>query len=149
LQPFAIEARDFIRRALVGRVIQFRVLYTLPTGVKRDYGTITLQDGQQLPELGIAEGYLKLRDDAGRRDESEEVQQLVEKLQVLEARAKADSKGVWGEQAQPIQTSYELSNPQDFVQKYKGQPLDGIPAFHQDCLKSILTRIYSHCRESP
>jgi staphylococcal nuclease domain-containing protein 1 len=84
-----------------------------------------LQDGQQLPELAIAEGCLKLRDDAGRRDEGEEVQQLVEKLKVLEARAKADSKGVWTESAQPLQTAYELSNPQDFVSKHKGKSLEG------------------------
>jgi len=105
----------------------------LPTGVKRDYGTITLQDGQQLPELSVAEGYLKLRDDAGRREEDEETQQSIEKLKVLEARARADSKGVWSDDAQPVQTSYELPDPQGFVEKYKGQSLEGTDIFDLDC----------------
>lgn len=105
----------------------------MPTGIKRDYGTITLQDGQQLPELSVAEGYLKLRDDAGRREEDEETQHSIEKLKVLEARARADSKGVWSDDAQPVQTSYELPNPQEFVENYKGQSLEGMDLFDCTC----------------
>ena len=106
-------------------MIQFSVLYTLPTGAKRDYGTITLQDGQQLPELAVAEGYLKLREDAGKREESDEITSSIDKLRALEARAKADGKGMWDTNADKIQTSYELPNPQDFAQRMKGTPLQG------------------------
>ncbi|KAI9726905.1 MAG: hypothetical protein M1828_000253 [Chrysothrix sp. TS-e1954] len=122
----AVESRDFIRRLLVGKVIQFRILYTLPTGTKRDYGQVTLQDGQQLPELSLAEGCLKLRDDAGKRDESEEATQHVEKLRVLESRAKADGKGLWDSSSGKIKTTYDLKNALDFSQRWKGKPLEAI-----------------------
>lgn len=87
---------------------------------------MTLQDGQQLPDLAVAEGYLKLRDDAGKREETEEVTSLIEKLQALEARAKADGKGMWETEGIRIQTSYELSNPQDFAQRMKGKLVQGM-----------------------
>lgn len=87
---------------------------------------MTLQDGQQLPDLAVAEGFLKLRDDAGKRDENEDVTSLIEKLRAVEARAKADEKGMWNTEGQKIQTSYELSDPNDFVQRMKGKPLQGM-----------------------
>ena len=81
----------------MGKVIQFRVLYTIPLrdGNKRDFCQITLQDGQQLPDLSIAEGFLKLREEAGSKEGSEELSSYIDKLRALEARAKADNKGLW------------------------------------------------------
>lgn len=107
-------------------MIQFHVLYTVPTGAKRDYGIITLQDGQSLPDLSVAEGYLKLRDDVGKREEDEESTAAIERLKVAESRARADGKGLWDVGGDRIQTSYELSNPQDFAQRMKGKPLSGL-----------------------
>lgn len=110
----------------MGKVIQFRILYTAPGAAKRDYGIITLQDGRQLPDLSVSEGYLKLRDDAGRREESEENTALVEKLRALEAHAKADEKGLWDQESQRIETSYELGGADNFLDTYKGKELDGM-----------------------
>lgn len=78
-----------------------------------------------MPDLSVAEGYLKLRDDAGRREESEENTALVEKLRALEAHAKADEKGLWDADIERINTSYELPSAQDFLDSHKGQELDG------------------------
>jgi len=91
IQPFAFESRDFLRKQIVGKVVRFRVLYTIPTGAKREYGIVSLPTGQTLPEYSVREGWLKLRDDAGRKEENEENTQTLEKLQVAEAHAKADS----------------------------------------------------------
>jgi staphylococcal nuclease domain-containing protein 1 len=74
----------------------------------------------------VAEGFLKLRDDAGRKEESEEATRLLERLQVAEARAKADSKGLWAESGGKIDATYELSDPKAFVDKHKGKALDGV-----------------------
>lgn len=109
----------------MGKVIQFRILYTVSTGAGRQYGTITLQDGQQLPDLSVAEGYLKLRDDAGKREENEDVTSYIDKLRVLEARAKADAKGLWDVDSPKIQTSYEVPNPKEFAEKWYRKPMDG------------------------
>ncbi|KAF2138961.1 uncharacterized protein K452DRAFT_275873 [Aplosporella prunicola CBS 121167] len=126
-EPFAFESRDFLRRLLVGRVVQFKVLYTIPTGAKRDYGLVALAgDGPQVPELALAEGWVKLRDDADRKDDSEASQQLLSKLEALEARAKADSKGLWAETGGRIETSFDLPDAQGFLSQHKGQDLDAI-----------------------
>ena len=114
-----------MRRLVVGKVVQFRILYAIPTGAKREYGQIILRDGSQLPELPVAEGFLKLRDDAAKREDNEETIALIEKLQVLESRAKADRKGLWDPDNQHIHTTYDLSNPQDVVQRWKSKPLEG------------------------
>ncbi|ORY04194.1 hypothetical protein BCR34DRAFT_604950 [Clohesyomyces aquaticus] len=125
-EQFAFESRDFIRRLLVGKVVQFRVLYKIPTGANREYGIINLPNKTSLPELAVAEGWVKIRDDAGRKDDSDEATATLEKLQVLEARARADSKGVWQEAGGRISSSSELSDPKTFVEDNKGKALDAI-----------------------
>ncbi|KZM21920.1 uncharacterized protein EKO05_0000421 [Ascochyta rabiei] len=125
-EQFAFESRDYLRRLLVGKVVRFQVLYKIPTGANREYGIVALPDRTVLPEQAVAEGWLKLRDDAGRKGDSDEDAQLLEKLQVLEARARADSKGLWAETGGRINSSNELSNPQQFVDENKGKELDAI-----------------------
>lgn len=98
----------------------------IPTS-KREYGIVWLPNGPQTPEAAVAEGWLKLRDDAGKRDEeSPEITALVEKLQVSEAHAKADSKGLWaGPGNGVVKCAYELTDPQAFLETNKGNTLDG------------------------
>lgn len=124
-EQFAFESRDYLRRLLVGKVVRFQVLYKIPTGANREYGIVALPDRTVLPEQAVAEGWLKLRDDAGRKGESEEDAQILEKLQVLEARARADSKGLWAETGGRINSINELSNSQQFVEENKGKELTG------------------------
>ncbi|KAL6711659.1 hypothetical protein ACN47E_004593 [Coniothyrium glycines] len=125
-EPFAFESRDYLRRLLVGKVVRFQVLYKIPTGANREYGLIVLPNKVVLPEQAVAEGWLKLRDDAGRKEDSDESAQLLERLQAVEAHARADSKGLWAETTSRIKSSSELSDPQAFVQEHKGQDLDAI-----------------------
>ena len=87
---------------------------------------MTLINGQQLPEASVADGYLKVREDAGRREESDEATSVIEKLRMLEAKARSDGKGVWDTEAPKIRTAYELDNAQQFTQEWKGKPIDGI-----------------------
>lgn len=65
-EQYAFESRDFLRRLTVGKVIMFEILYQIPN-TKREYGLVYLQDGTQLPEEAVKQGWLKLRDDAGRK----------------------------------------------------------------------------------
>lgn len=125
-EPFAFESRDFLRRLLVGKVVHFKVLYKIPTGANREYGIISLPNKTQLPELAVTEGWVKIRDDAGRKDDSEEAAAILEKLQVVEARAKADSKGLWAETGGKIESSYELPDPKTFGEEWKGKAIDAI-----------------------
>ncbi|KAF2759052.1 hypothetical protein EJ05DRAFT_475285 [Pseudovirgaria hyperparasitica] len=126
-EPFAFESRDYLRKALVDKVVTCRVLYTIPTS-NRQYGVVELANGARLPDDAVHAGWLKLRDDAGRKDNAEETSAMLEKLKVLEARAKAESRGLWAEnpEAGRIDTDYELPDTKAFVEEYKGKPLDTI-----------------------
>lgn len=110
----------------VGKVVQFKVLYNIPTGVKRDYGTVTLQSGESLPEAAISEGWVRLRDDAGRKDESEESKTLLEKLELQEAKAKHESKGTWAPDGGKLETAYEIPDAKAFVEQWQGKKVDAI-----------------------
>ena len=43
-----------------------------------------------------------------------------------EAKAKADSKGVWAEDGGKVETSYEIPDPKAFAEGHKGSSIDGI-----------------------
>lgn len=98
-------------------------------GSQREFCQVTLQNGQQLPEVSISEGFLKLRDEAGAREENEDLKSYIDKLRALEARAKADNKGLWSSSAEKVSTSHELSDPAAFVEKWKGKQLPGMYVF--------------------
>jgi staphylococcal nuclease domain-containing protein 1 len=125
IQPFAFESRDFIRRLVVGKVVQFQVLYQVPGPTsKREYGTVSLPNGQTLPEAAVVEGWLKVRDDAGRKDDAEEATAQVEKLKLSEASARSNSKGLWAPSGGVIDVNNELPDPKAFAEQYKGQSID-------------------------
>ena len=69
---------------------------------------------------------MKLRDDAGRKDDSEDSKELLEKLKLLEAKARAESKGVWQTSGGMLETSYEVPDPQGFADEWKGKSLDAV-----------------------
>ncbi|KAI4138722.1 MAG: hypothetical protein L6R39_006647, partial [Caloplaca ligustica] len=108
------------------KVIQFTVLYSIPTGTKKDYGNVILQGGERLPEACAAEGWVKLRDDSRRRELSDESKSLLSGLELRESKAKAEGKGVWAGQGGIVNITYDLSDPKAFVEKHKGKSLDAI-----------------------
>ena len=128
-EPCSFESRDFIRKLCVGKVIHFRVLYAIPqkvSGSSREYGTVTLAGGQQLPDLIVQEGWAKIRDDAERKAESPPAAELLEKLQALEAHAKADEKGVWSPKPNTIENVRELQDPKGFAEEHKGEAIEAV-----------------------
>jgi staphylococcal nuclease domain-containing protein 1 len=51
---------------------------------------------------------------------------VLERLQVAEARAKADEKGVWAEGVGQVECSYEVQDAKSLVETHKGNPVDGV-----------------------
>lgn len=112
----------------MGKIIQFQVLFDTPnphspTG-KREHGRVSLSTGENLPEAAIAEGWLRLKEDASRREETEDAQALLEKLRVAETKAKAEEKGIWGKTPPPIEMLKEVEDPKAFVEEMKGESID-------------------------
>jgi staphylococcal nuclease domain-containing protein 1 len=125
LQPFAFSSREFLRDLLVGKAINFETLYQIPT-TKREYGKVRLLDGSELPDLLVSEGWAKVREDAGRKEDDEDAAVYLEKLRGLESQAKSSSKGVWATSGGKIDTSYEVSDPNTLVEEYSGKKVDAI-----------------------
>jgi staphylococcal nuclease domain-containing protein 1 len=110
---------------LVGKVITFDTLYTIPT-TKKEYGRVHLPNGPSFPDQVVADGWAKLRDDAGRKEESEDAVAYLEKLRTLEASARHSSKGLWDSASGKIETSYEVTDPAALVEEHQGKQLDAI-----------------------
>lgn len=81
--------------------------------------------GPFLPEIAVERGWVKLREKGGRDEYGEEAAALLEKLKALEAKAKAASEGLWASGGGTIENSHDLSNPQAFVEQWKGKQVDG------------------------
>lgn len=124
-EPFAFESRDALRKLVVGKHVQFLVLYQIPNTL-RDYGIVFLNDGRQLPEEMVKEGWLKLREDAGRKEDSEEALQQLDKLRLLEATARSEDKGLWAPSGGRIEIQHDMGNTQAFLDTYKGKTVDGL-----------------------
>ncbi|KAJ5134567.1 RNA-induced silencing complex nuclease component Tudor-SN [Penicillium atrosanguineum] len=128
-EAYGFHSREFLRELLVGKVVQFHVVYTIPTGAKREYGIIKLPGfDAQLPDISVQEGWTRVREEAGKRsDDSEETLALLERLRALESLAQNEGKGVWSSKDNgQIETSYELSNGQALVNRYRNNELEGI-----------------------
>ena len=123
-EPFAFQSRDYLRNLVVGKPVQCTVQYTIPT-TGRDFGTAKLKDGTDLPDELVKAGWLKVREDAGRKEESEEVTERLEKLRTLESQAKGESKGLWAGTGGMIEVQNDLGGP-EFMKEWKGKTVDGI-----------------------
>lgn len=124
-EPFAFASRDALRKLVVGKHVQFLVLYSIPN-TKREYGIVFLSDGRQLPEEMIKDGWLKLREDAGRKEDSEEALQQLDKLRLLEATARSEDKGLWASSGGRIDLLHDMGSSQTFLDTYKGKTVDAL-----------------------
>jgi staphylococcal nuclease domain-containing protein 1 len=124
-EQWAFESRDALRKMVVGKLVQFQVLYTIPN-TKREYGVVFLNDGRKLPEEMISEGWIKLREDAGRKEDSEQALQQLDKLRLLEATARSEDKGLWQPSGGRIDVQHDMGDAQSFLENWKGKTVDGL-----------------------
>ncbi|KAJ5536402.1 hypothetical protein N7513_009588 [Penicillium frequentans] len=128
-EAFGFQSREFLRELLVGKVVQFQVVYTIPTGAKREYGIIKLPGlNAQLPDICVQEGWARVREEAGKRsDDSPETVELLGRLRALESLAQDANKGTWATSDDGlIDTNNELWSSATLVEKFKGQQIEGI-----------------------
>lgn len=97
---------------------------TIPTSGK-DYGTVDLADGTALPDALVEAGWLRVREDAGKKEESEELLDRLEKLKALESQAKSEAKGLWAGTGGHVEVQNDLGGP-EFLNVWKGKTVDGI-----------------------
>ncbi|KAI1748640.1 putative transcription factor [Xylaria castorea] len=122
-EPFAFQSRDYLRGLTLGKPVQCTILYTVPSS-GREYGYAQLKDGTQLPDELVKAGWSKVREDAGRKEESEEILGRLETLRNLESQAKSEGKGLWSATSGVIEVQNDIGSI-DFSQ-WKGKTVDGI-----------------------
>jgi staphylococcal nuclease domain-containing protein 1 len=138
-EPFAFQSREFLRSLVVGKKVKVSVVYTVTSG--REFVTVSLQDGTELPDAAIKAGWLKVREEAtARKDNTDETTARLEKLQSLETQAKNDQRGLWDGSDGTIEVQNDLGSP-DFLNQWKGKTVDGIVerVFAGD---RVLTRLF-------
>ena len=123
-EPFAFQSREYLRNLVIGKPVQCTVLYTIPT-TGREFGTVKLQSGAELPDELIKAGWLKVREDAGKKEEDEALLERLAKLRSLEEQAKSESKGLWVGTGGIIEVQNDLGGP-EFMTQWKGKTVDGI-----------------------
>ncbi|KAJ4298622.1 hypothetical protein N0V88_003652 [Collariella sp. IMI 366227] len=123
-EPYAFQSREFLRNLAVGKAVKFSVSYTIPNS-GREYGTAALQDGTDLPEAAVKAGWLRVREDAGRKEESEDILAKIDNLRNLELLAKDEGSGLHAGAGGFIEVQNDLGGP-DFMKQWKGKTVDGV-----------------------
>lgn len=125
-EPCAWECREFLRKKLIGKDVQFSV-ETKVAASGREYGSIfvksaTTGEQENVTELLVAEGLAEVRKVSVKL--SDEHTRLVE----LEEAAKAEQKGKWAPDAKDKVRSitWNIENSRNFVDQKKGKPMDAI-----------------------
>lgn len=123
-EPYAFQSREYLRSLVIAQPIHCTVQYIIPNS-GREFGTAKLQDGTELPDELVKAGWLKVREDAGRREEDQEVLERLEKLRALESEAKGESRGLWAGTGGIIEVQNDLGGPQ-FINEWKGKSVEGV-----------------------
>ncbi|KAG9221028.1 hypothetical protein CCMSSC00406_0002372 [Pleurotus cornucopiae] len=122
-EPWAFEAREFMRVHAVGKEVTFTSIHSLPSNddVPRDLGSAEIGGVDLSTEL-LKNGWAKIKE--SKRDPTEEDLKKKE----IEIEAKAAGKGVWnphGPQARAVHHSMP-EDSQGFLTEWKGKSIDGI-----------------------
>lgn len=123
-EPWAWEAREFLRQMLVGEEVYFQC-ERKSTGT-REYGVIYLgKDPNNLTnvtELAVTEGFLQVRRD-GIRVPTPELERLIQ----LEDQAKAQGKGRHGTATPTVRNIvWQIDQSKQFVDLHAGKPVRAI-----------------------
>lgn len=77
---------------MVGKEVSFVSDYTVPT-TQREYGSLYLPNGDNVAELGVKAGWLKVRE--GGKTTREDQEEVLDKLELLQSEAQAAGLGMW------------------------------------------------------
>jgi staphylococcal nuclease domain-containing protein 1 len=89
-EPYAWEAREFVRKLLIGKTVRFQHEYSVEK-LEREFGRVTLQDGTDVAQQLVAEGLAEVRHSREKKGAPESL----ETLEAAQEQAKAGKKGKW------------------------------------------------------
>uniref|UniRef100_A0A671SVH8 Staphylococcal nuclease domain-containing protein n=1 Tax=Sinocyclocheilus anshuiensis TaxID=1608454 RepID=A0A671SVH8_9TELE len=124
-EPWAFQAREFLRKKVIGKEVCFTVENKTPQG--REYGMVYLgkdNSGENIAESLVTEGLATVRREGIRGNNPEQA-----RLCDLEDQAKAAKKGLWteGGGAHTVRDlKYTIENPRNFVDSLHQKPVNAI-----------------------
>ncbi|GAA5961162.1 hypothetical protein JCM3765_001249 [Sporobolomyces pararoseus] len=135
-EPWAFEARDYLRSLVVGKEVSFSISYTVSTvSPPLEFGIVYVQSPTGENEVDVAaelvrSGWAKVRESnyKSKGDEPTEEENRKAFLKDLEEEAKVMGRGLWSSQDQPErQVDYQMpQDPAQFLAQNKGKPIDAI-----------------------
>lgn len=122
-QPWAYEAREYLRTRVVGKPVTFTVAHSLSSNddTPRDIGSVDMQ-GVDITTQLLKAGWAKLKEMKREPTEADL------KKRDLEAEAKAAGKGIWNPHG-PMARKVAYMMPEDsqgFITEWKGKSIDGV-----------------------
>ncbi|KAK5606467.1 nuclease domain-containing protein [Crenichthys baileyi] len=124
-EPWAFQAREFLRKKLIGKEVCFTV--EIKTAIGREYGMVYLgkdTTGENIAESLVNEGLATVRREGIRGNNPEQA-----RLCELEDQAKASKKGMWSEGGGTHtirDLKYTIENPRNFVDSSHQKPVNAI-----------------------
>jgi len=125
-EPFAWEAREYLRKKLIGKEVTFTVEYKVP-GTGREYGVLYMgkdTSGENVTESLISEGLVDVRQSGIRKEDPGQIS-----LIQLEEAAKTAGKGKHapeGVSDHVRQVKWTIDNPRHFVDSHHQKPIDAV-----------------------
>uniref|UniRef100_A0A7N8YAA8 Staphylococcal nuclease and tudor domain containing 1 n=1 Tax=Mastacembelus armatus TaxID=205130 RepID=A0A7N8YAA8_9TELE len=123
-EPWAFQAREFLRKKLIGKEVCFTV--ENKTSLGREYGMVYLgkdSTGENIAESLVSEGLATVRREGVKANPEQA------RLSDLEDQAKASKKGLWSEGAGTHtirDIKYTIENPRNFVDSLHQKPVNAI-----------------------
>uniref|UniRef100_A0A8C7TE52 Staphylococcal nuclease domain-containing protein n=1 Tax=Oncorhynchus mykiss TaxID=8022 RepID=A0A8C7TE52_ONCMY len=124
-EPYAFQAREFLRKMLIGKEVCFTV--EVKTALGREYGMVYLgrdTTGENIAESLVNEGLATVRREGIRGNNPDQA-----RLCDLEDQAKASKKGMWTEGGGTNTVrdlKYIIENPRNFVDSMHQKPVNAV-----------------------
>uniref|UniRef100_A0A671Z472 Staphylococcal nuclease domain-containing protein 1 n=1 Tax=Sparus aurata TaxID=8175 RepID=A0A671Z472_SPAAU len=122
-EPWAFQAREFLRKKLIGKEVCFTV--EIKTALGREYGMVYLgkdTTGENIADSLVNEGLATVRREGIRGNNPDQA-----RLCELEDQAKASKKGMWSEGGGTHtirDMKYTIENPRNFVDSLHQKPIN-------------------------
>ncbi|RPA74400.1 hypothetical protein BJ508DRAFT_418638 [Ascobolus immersus RN42] len=125
-EPWAFQSREYVRNSVLNKEVRFKTAYTTTTN-QREYGIIALNDGANLAERLIEEGLVTVRQEAGRKDDPEEITEILQRYRDLETIAKAERKGIHSGDSAVVECNNDFpTETEDFFKKWGKKRMEAI-----------------------
>lgn len=116
----AFQAREFLRKLLVGKQVTFTIAYTIPNS-QREFGIVRF-NGKDVNELLLREGLIKFREESNKRENVDNT--LLEMYQIQETQARSEGKGLWAHNLVSIDAGYDTpADLKNFLSTYQNKSI--------------------------